>query len=771
MMRPDPKWNETFAPFPDHVTVPDLIRAAVDRNPGAPAAGDAHGRTLTYRELDTASDRLATLLSSVGAGPGQYVALYSGRDVWAVVALVAVLKTGAAYVPIDPQWPRIRAERLLSELDVMCMVSGPGQQRAAQRLAATVASVRGVVCPGMPGEYTAGAAIDEPPLVDLFDYIAEDPDRLRAAGFNTRGTVAYELSDLEAYRQHVARLVCAGAPGRPSVLEIGCGSGELVDELSGAVGRYVAMDISPASVGRVLARHGEDRPWLEGVVGPAHRVGELVSGRFDTVVLSSVVQFFPDVEYLYSVLEQAAGLLLPGGRMVLGDLIDPDEEDHAGLALPRTAFRNIAEVLPAVSRVAVHNRDAEVLRGALRHRFDVELTVDDPESPARTRTFWSGADIDAQPARPPRTPPSPDSVAYVIFTSGSTGAPKGVTVQHRPLVNLMTWLRRVYGVGPHDRVLAVSSFCFDLSVFDVFGTLAAGGYVRVAGDAELREPDVLLDLLAGERITMWNSAPAMLGMITPFLKLRDDLDGAPLRLVLLSGDWIPLTLPGEVRAAFPGADVVALGGATECTVWSNHFLADEIDPAWPSVPYGVPMDNARYYVLDEELSQCPVDVPGDLYIGGECVALGYAGDPALTASKFLPDPWSPEPGARMYRTGDRARWWRNGLIEFLGRLDDQVKIRGHRIELGEVRSVLIRFDGVRDAVVLAVPRPGGKRLAAFYLADGVGERALRDFAARRLPGHLVPDDLVEVSSFPLTPVGKVDRAALAELVAGRKGRS
>ncbi|MGX2993173.1 amino acid adenylation domain-containing protein [Streptomyces sp. JNUCC 64] len=774
MRYPRAGWNATAAPFPEHATVVDLLREAVRRSPDADAVGDAAGTVFTYRELDAWSDRLARLLTARGVGPGEHVALYSERDSWAVVSLVAVLKTGAAYVPLDPDWPPARTERLLDRLGVAYLVAGAGRQRAAQRLAASVPSVRGVVCPGRPDRYSAGDACGETALAALFDHVVEAPDRLLAAGFNTRGTTAYTVAGLEAYRRRIARLFAAGdgtgAAERPSVLEIGCGSGELVGELAGDAGRYVALDVSPSSVKGVLERHGGRYPELEGVVGPAHRAGELVTGPFDVVVMSSVVQFFPDVEYLYEVLEAAVGLLRPGGRILLGDLVDPERDDHPGLALPRGAFRRIGEVLPSVARVTVHERGGAGLEGALADRFDAELVLGPGPALPRRRTFWSGPDVRERPATPPEAEVSPGSVAYVIFTSGSTGVPKGVVVRHRPVVNLITWLRRAYGVGPRDRVLSVASFCFDLSVFDVFGTLAAGGYVRVAGEEELSEPDVLLDILVREDITVWNSAPAMLGMATPYLPLRRDLGGAALRLVLLSGDWIPLTMPGEIRAAFPAADVVALGGATECTVWSNHFLANDVDPARPSVPYGVPMDNARYYVLDERLAVCPVGVAGDLYIGGVCVADGYAGDPSLTATRFLPDPWAPTPGAPMYRTGDRARWGEDGVLEFLGRTDDQVKVRGHRIELGEVRGVLTRCEGVRAAVVLAVPGPGGSRLAAFYLADGLVRDELLAFARRWLPRHMVPDHVVEVPSFPVNRVGKVDRAALTALVTTERGR-
>jgi amino acid adenylation domain-containing protein len=774
---PDPAWNRTQTPYRDTATLPDLIREAAAARPQAPAVGDAHGVTLTYAQLDEHSDRLAGLLAELGIGPGRHVALYSRRDAWAVAALVGVLKAGAAYVPIDPAWPRARALLLLDQLGVAAVLAGAPQEEAAQRLAADAPTVRAVICPGRAEAYAAGAAFDPQPVADLFDYLAEEPDPLRAAGFNVRGGAEHGPADLAAYRRHVAALVLAGAAASPALLELGCGSGELVDELIGAAGRYTAVDVSAACVARVLDRHGAGHPELTGLVGPAHRVRELVGDPagegFDVVLLASVAQFFPDVEYLHTVLDAAAGLLRPGGRIVLGDLIDPAAEPgYPGLALSRTAYRRLGEVLPAVDAVRIHERSGSGLDGVLGARFDAELVIGRPGA-GRARTLWRGPDLAARPPAAPgpgRGPAGPDDVAYVIFTSGSTGVPKGVAVRHRSVVNLISWLNRAYAVGPGDRMLAVASFCFDLSVYDLFGILAAGGFVRVAGEAELAEPEELIDLLLAERITVWDSAPAMLGTLTPYFGLRTDLAGAPLRLVLLSGDWIPLTQPGEVTAAVPGAQVVALGGATECTVWSNHFPVGRIDPAWVSVPYGRPIDNARYYVLDEHLAPCPVGEPGDLFIGGDCVAAGYAGDPELTARRFPADPWSPVPGAAMYQTGDRARWGADGLLEFLGRLDDQVKIRGYRIELGEVRSVLTRAAGVRAAVVLAVPGAGGRRLAAFYLSESVDEDELRGFARRQLPAHMVPEVFLRLDGFPVNAVGKVDRAALADLVqaAGRR---
>ncbi|HKH48447.1 MAG TPA: amino acid adenylation domain-containing protein [Thermoanaerobaculia bacterium] len=315
-----------------------------------------------------------------------------------------------------------------------------------------------------------------------------------------------------------------------------------------------------------------------------------------------------------------------------------------------------------------------------------------------------------------------DGIAYVIFTSGSTGVPKGVMVQHRPVINLVQWVNRTFGVGPGDRVLFVTSLAFDLSVYDVFGMLAAGGTVRIASEAEAHDPEALAGILGREPITFWDSAPAALAQVVPFLPAAAaaENDRSHLRLVFLSGDWIPLPLPGAMREAFPSAEVIALGGATEATIWSNVFPVGELAPHRVSIPYGRPIPNARYHLLEAGFEPCPIGVPGDLYIGGDCLSFAYAGDPELTASKYLPDPWSGDLGGRLYRTGDRARLLPDGTIEFLGRIDHQVKIRGFRIELGEIEAALLAHPAVREAVAVARAEDGPrseKRLVAYVVQD------------------------------------------------------
>ena len=295
----------------------------------------------------------------------------------------------------------------------------------------------------------------------------------------------------------------------------------------------------------------------------------------------------------------------------------------------------------------------------------------------------------------------PHSAAYVIYTSGSTGAPKGVAISHRSALNTCAEINRRYRVSAADRVLALSALHFDLSVYDLFGVLAAGATIVLPQQPQCRDPGAWSALLERHRITLWNSVPALFDML---LTYNDGVAGqAPstLRLVLLSGDWIGLDLAPRYRRyrqhASDPSELVALGGATEAAIWSNAFDVYQIAPHWRSIPYGYPLANQRYRVVDEQGRDCPDWVAGELWIGGAGVALGYFKDPQRSACQFVDGS-----DGRWYKTGDRGCYWPDGTLEFLGRRDRQVKIGGHRIELGEVEAGLHRIDGVKQAVALAL---------------------------------------------------------------------
>ncbi|MDJ0837507.1 MAG: amino acid adenylation domain-containing protein [Acidobacteriota bacterium] len=315
-------------------------------------------------------------------------------------------------------------------------------------------------------------------------------------------------------------------------------------------------------------------------------------------------------------------------------------------------------------------------------------------------------------------------LAYIIFTSGSTGKPKGVMIDHRGAVNTILDINRRWSVAGDDRVLAVSSLSFDLSVYDIFGLLGSGGALVYPDPDKLRDPGHWLKLIREHRVTIWNSVPALMRMLVEY---TEEIPG-DLRLCLMSGDWIPVSLPDRIAERAPGIETISLGGATEASIWSIFHPIHKVEAHWESIPYGKPLANQRFHVLNQNLEPCPDYVPGDLYIAGKGLALGYRADAAKTNAAFFNHPRT---GERLYRTGDLGRYLPDGSIEFLGREDFQVKVGGYRIELGEIETALEQHPAVAAAVVTAPGDKNNRRLAAYIQpAEQTDEGVLVDPLSR-----------------------------------------
>ncbi|WP_413752530.1 amino acid adenylation domain-containing protein [Streptomyces sp. R-74717] len=409
---------------------------------------------------------------------------------------------------------------------------------------------------------------------------------------------------------------------------------------------------------------------------------------------------------------------------------------------PQGRLRHILDGTRAVAVVADRTTLADVPDGPA-----AIVRADEPAAPAAQESGLRGPG--------PRTPVHPDQLAYVIHTSGSTGVPKGVAVSHRSVVDMVHY--RWWGHGADDRVLMHLPVSFDASTYELWGPLLRGARI-VAFDGEATDIEGLARTMTRHRVTAGLFGEGLFRLLAEnhpecFAGLRD---------IYVGGDAVSATAVRKVLAHAGAARLTNTYGPTECTQCAVHHALTAEDVARNSVPIGRPLDNTRVYVLDDRLRPVPPGVTGELHIAGTGLARGYAEQPGLTAERFVADPFGPA-GSRMYRTGDRVWWRRDGVLEFAGRTDTQVKIRGFRIEPGEVESAVAACPGVSQAVVVAhEARPGDRRLVAYAVAepDAFDEAALTRQVAAALPDYMVPAAFVRLDALPLSRNGKLDKSAL-----------
>jgi tyrocidine synthetase-3 len=425
----------------------------------------------------------------------------------------------------------------------------------------------------------------------------------------------------------------------------------------------------------------------------------------------------------------------------------------------------------------------KALLGKCQDVFDKKILCVDLEMLANTFVDSGNLNINVHP----------NSLAYIIYTSGSTGKPKGVAIEHHSCTNTLQDINFKHKVTENDRSLMLSNYNFDLSVYDIFGLLGVGGAVVIPNDAEIKDPANFYKIVHEHNVTIWNSVPAFMQLWINILNKSDQIP-ACLRLIMLSGDKIPLGLPDQIhdKSTNKLLKIFSLGGATEASIWSIDYPIESVNPNWESIPYGKPLANQNFYVLDEFYSLAPIGIVGHLYIGGIGLARNYFKQPSLTAERFVANPFASSSGdekfnnIRLYKTGDLGKYLPDGDIEFLGRSDSQVKIRGFRIELGEIEKNLVD-PLIKQNIVLARNDAHGKVLVAYVVPADIanyqvsnslnseiqilgGDESesfisyLQNKLSKKLPDYMLPSEFVLLSNFPLTINAKVDSKILLSLV-------
>ncbi|MER6029505.1 amino acid adenylation domain-containing protein [Streptomyces sp. NPDC001851] len=450
--------------------------------------------------------------------------------------------------------------------------------------------------------------------------------------------------------------------------------------------------------------------------------------------------------------ERVAGVFLPRGADLVVAWLAVLKAGGAYLPLdPRLPRERMAYMLGHTGvELVLTDRDlADALPEGTRAVLVAEHAADEPgDEPAAAEPGEPG---DASAVAEPREGAHPAALMHVIYTSGSTGRPKGVAIERRSFANLLDWHIREQALGPGDTATQVANISFDAAGWEIWGALASGACLHFPPDDTIPSAEKMVEYLAESGTTVVFATPAV----------AEQLVGHPLSEVtdvrtLLTGGDLFRPQPADV-AKVPGLNVY---GPTEGTVLAT---ATGLDVTHPGNGIGRPIDNVRVHVLDDRLRPVGVGLPGEIYLAGEGLARGYFGAPALTAERFLPDPFAVTPGGRLYRTGDLGRWNSHGVLEFLGRADRQVKIRGYRVETGEIEAALRALPGVRDAAVGPAPVRGSQRLIAWYTPDGEDAPAgqeLRDRLRGNLPEYMLPDIFVALATMPMTTSGKIARTSL-----------
>ncbi|WP_254640141.1 non-ribosomal peptide synthetase [Chitinophaga sp. GbtcB8] len=771
--------------YPSSSTLHELFEAQCQLTPDNIAV-KSPADNFTYRELDEKANRLANFLHhTVQLQPEERVGILQTRSKELLVSIFGVLKAGGAYVPLDTDYPEERLIYMLEDAGVDILLVEKNLIEFANRIQWRCKGIKHLVCIDSDNIHREQGTIrNELMRKDLWDHVGDTAtDAITGGGWMSSYTGEY-LSELEMQEYAVNAYLKLKAHLHPDakVLEIGCSSGLTMFQVAPQVASYHGTDLSSSILAytqQLVNEKGLTNIRLSCL--PADEIDRLEDGDFDIVIINSVIQSFNGHNYLRDVLIKVISKIKDKGLLFLGDIQDEDKRE--ALISDLTAFKQnhreedyrtktdwsselflsrdyLSDLIPDhIGIVAAEYSDKvhTVANELTRYRFDALLHIN-KQQPAQTtgkRKYQHDIkEINAQPLTTLPVSVKPDNLAYVIYTSGSTGKPKGVMVEHRTVVNYITWSKNTYlGEGPAHFGLFTSP-SFDLTVTSIFTPLLTGNSINVY-DASLEITDLLkLQMDRKNGVDVIKLTPSHINLIENI-----GLRTTAVKSAIVGGEELRDAHISILWKLDPEMEIYNEYGPTEatvgCVVW-------KVEGDFRQILIGKQITNTSIYLMDNEHRIVPVGVIGEICIGGECLARGYLNKPALTAEKFVTNPYNTK--ERIYKTGDLGRWLPNGNIEFLGRKDDQVKIRGYRIELGEIESVLQSHPEIDAAVVVARFNSNGeKELIAYITARNVLQAgALRAYLSGLIPVYMLPGHYVQLDKLPLTTNGKVNRKRLPD---------
>lgn len=789
--------------YPQDRTVVDLIDSSAVKTPDSAALVSADS-TVTYGELFRSSNRLAAFLRNQGIGPEKVTAVLLDHSINAIISIVAVLKAGGVFLPLDPDTPYERLKLMLKDSSARLIISSKKYIKTINRLQWECPALATYLCIDSDNVYSETEELSELMKEELWDYVGKSyHDAITGGGwFSSFSGQPFSSEEMEQYAANIFTKLRPYLSKETRVLEIGCATGLSMFPIAAEVKEYHGTDLSAEileNTQKEVSKRNINNITLTHLA--AHDIDKLNAKDFDIVIMNSVVQSFNGHHYLKDVIKKCIALMKPRGILFLGDILDLERKDrrlkdlhaykqshpeHANrtktdwsheLFLSRLFFQDLILEIPEVKDVHPSEKTGSIENELTLYNYDVLIDIDKQGvqqagrllKSSKTKHQYAGKALVFYRSDGVQRSYEQENLAYIIYTSGSTGTPKGVMVEHRSLVDYVYTYIDEIKLSSGDRVYQHASYAFDASVEGLYPVLCTGGTLVLPGDR--KNLAAVVKDFKRYAITVLSSTPPV---VDYYNQHADSLSG--IRVIFCGGDVLKW---GSVNRLLKNENVwfYNVYGPTESTVCATYYPvtlkgANAVEDM--VLPIGKPIANRQVYIFDAAGGLQPVGMAGEICIGGKGLARGYLNDPALSAEKFIPHPYYG--GQRLYRSGDKGKWLPDGTIQFLGRIDQQVKIRGYRIEPAEIEHHLNRHAFIKDCIVIALePQTSdamnSKELAAYYTVTPAYQgddpaktvlpsKELRSFLAQSLADFMIPSYFVQMETLPLTPGGKIDKKAL-----------
>lgn len=762
-------------------SIVDLYEKQVAKQPDKTALRRGE-EVISYKAFDQLSNRVANFLTHVHqVAPQELVGVMLPHSPAYVSTIFGILKAGAAYVPIETNFPFQRIKGMIGDAGISLLITADDYNETADHLQWECEGLVNYLSIDNDNHFNQSPLDIEKESRDLWDYVAEeaDGDAIKGGGWiNSYSGDPFSVKEMDEFSDNVVLKLKDRIDQDSVILEIGSGSGLILSKLAPFVKTYIATDISPVLVSRI--RQQAEKRGATNIIAKcltATEVDQLNEFDIDVIIVNSVVQYFSGHGYLRKMLSGCLNLLKQDGLLFLGDIMDLDSRDvliaehieykglhpeaetkldfSTELFLSATYFENLLYTAD-VAEVQVSEKIRTIENELTRFRYDVLLTKGKmrEQSARQVKRRYYQTDLQSQPVHFEAKPVLADHLAYVTFTSGSTGKPKGVMICHRNVTAFVDNYLSVFGILGEMSIGAVTNISFDIAVLELIGSLCMGmEVVFLSGN----DPVKMVEELNTTPIDVLQLTPSRLQQLM-FCNENLLTDLRDLKVMLVGGEALPVEQFEALKKHLTNTHVFNVYGPTETTVWSTALDMHNAE----KLTVGTHLVNEQIYILNGVGELQPRGVTGEIYIGGTGVGRGYLNRPELTAGKFINSSYNSH--GKIYATGDLGRWTSDGQIEFVNRKDDQVKIRGYRIELGEIESCLLQYPGIEAAVLLVTENDyAEKNLAAFLVVrHPLQEDDLRKSLSNQLPEYMIPSDFVQLRELPLLASGKVDRKALKE---------